>query len=131
MAFKKTYVLKRGTWDGTPYESNFTQDAGSFASISEFLSYVDQPLLDFGNAAYSTGDVIRNEKMLSTDGKLMFSTKEYVDEATHDAYVNNVVFATEEAATKSYTVELTEVSEEVGTFDEENRIYYSDFEHLF
>ena len=131
MAFKKSYALKRGTWSGTPYESDFTQDETVFASIAEFLSYVDENLLNFSYAAYNNGYIIRTEKMLSPDGKMLYTTKEFIDEASHDAYINDSTFSVEEEVTKVYTIQLAEQPEDVDTFDEVNRIYYTHFEHLF
>ena len=131
MSFKKTYAFIRGSWDGTPGDSNFTQSEVVFESTSEFADYADQDIASLVGEYIESGDIVQRSRVLSADGKVRINTTEYIDEATHDAYAGDSRWAAESAATKSYNVEEAPTPEDVGTFNEGSRIYYHTSAHLF
>lgn len=87
MAFKKTYAFIRGTWDGVPGESNFTQDPTVFASPEEFVAdyYDDINLTEVVTEFVGSGDIINRARAMSADGKVKINTTEFFDEAAHDS----------------------------------------------
>jgi len=131
MAFKKTSAFIRGTWDGTPDESNFTQDADVFVDPLDFFDYVDAGLVALVDEYETSGDLVTRMEELSADGKVLICTKEYVDEAAHTAFAADPRWSTEDSVTKKYDVELAAAPEDVGTFDEVNQIYFHSSAHLF
>ena len=131
MAFKKTYAFKKGSWDGTPADSNFTQSIDVFGSTNEFIDYVDADLVALIAEYVASGDVIQRTRALSGDGKVKINTTEYVDEAAHDAYASDPRWGAESEATKQYNVEEAPTPEDVGTFNEVEKIYYHSSAHLF
>ena len=132
MSFKKTYAFIKGSWDGTPGSSNFTQDATVFATPEEFVSdYSSADSKAVVDEYNTSGDVVQRAIGLSADGKVKLNTIEYIDEAAHDAYVADGRWGDEEAATKVYDVELAAAPEDVNTFNEPGKIYYHSSAHLF
>jgi len=131
MSFKKTYAFIRGSWDGTPGASNFTQSETVFGSTSEFADYVNPDIVSLVEEYIISGDIIQRAHALSADGKVRINTAEYVDEAAHDAYAADSRWSAEIGATKQYDVEKAPTPEDVGTFDEVNNIYYHSSAHLF
>lgn len=131
MAFKITEAYIRGTWDGTPYSSNFAQDATVFTSrwVPDF--YADYVAGDVAAVvAEYDAVIIQRKRSITEDGKVMINTIEFPDEATHDTYMADPRWANEEAATKKYAVEEAPTPEDVNTFDEGLEIYYHTTAHL-
>jgi len=132
MSFKISYAFIKGSWDGTPGSSNFTQSTDVFATPAEFYasySSVDsKAVVDEYNVS---GDIVQRAIAISADGKVKINTIEYIDEAAHDAYVADGRWSAEESATKVYNVEEAAAPEDVNTFDEGNEIYYHSSAHLF
>lgn len=133
MAYKRTYAFIRGTWDGAPGSSNFTQDVDTFTTSEEFISDYGQDvdIKDLTEEYMASGDVTNKVRELSADGKVKITTTEYVDEAAHDAYAGDSRWAAEFSLTKAYNVELAPIPEDVGTFNEGERVYYHSVAHLF
>lgn len=131
MSFKKTSAFIRGTWDGAPDASNFTQDATVFATPAEFTAYADADMIALFTEYINSGDVLNFDKDLSSDDKVLISTIEYVDEAAWTAFKNDARWAAENDVTKLYDVELAAAPEDVNTFDEPGRVYYHSSAHLF
>jgi len=95
MAFKKTYAFIKGSWDGTPGSSNFTQDPATFATPEDFIDYSDQDLKDLVGEYVGSGDITQRARDMSADGKVKNNTTEYVDEAAHDLYAGDSSWASE------------------------------------
>ncbi len=133
MAFMKTYAFTRGTWDGEIGNSNFVQDPEVFATVEEFLAdYTqDADIIELVGEYVLSGDLIANQKELSADGKVLIFTKEYFDESSWGSFRADARWASENEATKIYDVEVPAAPEDVGTFDEGNRIYYHSSANLF
>lgn len=131
MSFKKTYAFIRGSWDGTPGDSNFSQSGTVFASTTEFADYADPDIASLVEEYVMSGDVTQRARALSADGKVRINTTEYVDEAAHDAYAGDSRWSAEIGATKAYDVEEAPTPEDVGTFNEGSGIYYHSSAHLF
>lgn len=131
MSFKKTSAFIKGSWDGTPDESNFIQSGIIHVNILEFVNYVDDGIRSLLDEYDSSGDLINRLTELSPDGKVLISTKEYLDEDIWNMFRNDLRWNTENVVTKKYDVEIASAPEDVNTFDEGNRIYYHSSAHLF
>jgi len=132
MSFKKTLAFIKGSWDGVPGESNFTQSETVHAALPEFIDYdISKDIANIIDEYVASGDLMNRQKELSADGKVLISTKEYVDEASWTSFREDSRWDQESAVTKGYDVELAAAPEDVGTFHEGNRIYYHSSAHLF
>ena len=131
MAYKITHALIKGTWDGTPGSSNFTQDPAVFATVEEFFSdYAsDQDMVDVLNEYLASGDITQRARALSVDGKVKINTTEFIDEAAHDAFVGDPRIDAENVLTKCFSVEEAPTPGDVNTFNGD--IYYHSAAHLF
>jgi len=128
--FKKTSAFIKGTWDGTPDESNFTQSEEEYSSPDDFVDYSCLDTKNISRDYTDSGVLISTTKTMSADGKVMISTKEYLDEASWNIYRQDERWAAENAVTKKYDVEIAPTPEQVGTFNEEERVYYHSVAHL-
>jgi len=131
MAFKKTYAFIRGTWDGTPGSSNFTQSNDIFITKEEFTSYVTADMINIVEEYLASGDIIQRASELSADGKTLVVTTEFIDESTHDDYLSDSRWDDEPANVKYYDVAEATMPADIGTFDEGNKLYFAESEHLF
>lgn len=133
MSYKKTYAFIRGTWDGVPGKSNFTQAPTVFATTREFTANypVDSQLGELVDEYVVSGSVTQRTKELSADGKVKINTTEYTDQAAHDSYAADPRWGAESTLTKAYNVEEAPTPEDVNTFNEELGIYYHSSAHLF
>jgi len=131
MSFKKTYAFIRGTWDGTPGSSNFTQDADVFATCEEFVDgYTpDADMIELVEEYIASGDIVNRARDLSSDGKVKINTTEFVDEAAHDACSADPRWNGESTVTKFYNVEEAPTPGDVNTFNGD--VYYHSSAHLF
>lgn len=131
MSFKKTYAFIKGSWDGTPGSSNFTQSETVFATPEEFADYADADIAALVSEYIAAGDIVHRSRAISGDGKVRINTAEYIDEAAHDAYAADSRWSAEIEATKGYNVEEAPTPEDVNTFNEAEGIYYHVVAHLF
>jgi len=133
MSFKKTYAFIRGSWDGTPGSSNFTQDPDVFTTCKEFVeNYTpDVDISELIHEYETSGDIINRSKELSLDGKVKINTTEFINEAAANACAADPRWDGESTLTKAYVVELAPTPEDVNTFDEPGGIYYHSSAHLF
>ena len=131
MAFKKTYAFIKGSWDGTPGSSNFTQEATVFSTPGEFFaSYTpDANISALVDEYVASGDIVSRASDLSADGKVKINTTDFLDEAAHDACVADPRWDAESTLTKAYDVELAPAPEDVNTFNGD--VYYHSSAHLF
>jgi len=131
MAFKKTYALIKGSWDGTPGSSNFSQESTVFSTPEEFFSdyAADVNIVSILNEYIASGDIIQRARVLSSDGKVKINTTEFIDEAAHDAFVADNRIDAESILTKCFTVEEAPTPEDVNTFNGD--VYYHSAAHLF
>lgn len=131
MSFKKTSAFIKGSWDGVPDESNFIQSETLHANLLEFTNYVDSGITNLLSEYDISGDIVLRQGILTADGKVMITTKEFVDEATWNTFRQDSRWDTENVVTKKYDVEEAPTPEQVNTFDEINQIYYHSSAHLF
>jgi len=131
MSFKKTYAFIRGTWDGAPGSSNFTQDSAVFATPEEFVvGYTPDPDIEALLNEYTTsGDIISRSRDLSSDGKVKINTTEFIDETACNACAADSRWGGESELTKAYNVEEAPAPEDVNTFNGD--VYYHSSAHLF
>jgi len=131
MSFKITEAYIRGSWDGVPGESNFTQDdkvVTSRLSIDFYSDYADEDIYDIIDEYRPY--VLDRMRYITPDGKVMINTIVFVDKDVHDQYMADPRWESEKKATKKYKVVKAEREEDINTFDEENGIYYHSSEHL-
>ena len=131
MSYKRTYAFTRGTWDGTPGSSNFTQDPTVFATTEEFIAgYTPDADLAALILEYETsGDILVRSRELSVDGKVKINTTEFFDQAAHDACAADIRWNVESELSRAFDVEEAPVPEDVNTFNGD--IYYHSSAHLF
>lgn len=130
MSFMKTRAYIRGSWDGVPGESNFTQNETEYTSVVNFYDYKNDDIEEVLAEYLMSGDLINRVKEMSVDGKVLISTKDYIDEAAYVAFSADPRWSGEEAVSKGYDVEEAPTPEDVNTFNEGSRIYYHSSAHL-
>ena len=133
MAYKISFAFKKGTWDGVPEASNFTQSETTYNDTAEFaLDYSNADITAIINEYVGANQITNRQSIIVVpDGKVRINTTEFIDEATRLTYSADSRWAAEEAVTKGYAVELAPTPEDVNTFDEDLEVYYHTSEHLF
>lgn len=124
--FKKTSAFIKGTWDGVPDESNFTQNEEVYASRQEFIAdCVNEDIYDLANEYKISGDVIEPTLFeLSADGKVLIFTRTFVDQSAWERYKSDSRWEPQNSLIKGYNVEAAPTPEQIGTFNEVEGIYY-------
>jgi len=133
MSFKKTWAFVRGSWDGVPWESSFTKDDSAYISVEDFnADFISDPdMADLVSEYLASGALINSARELDATGKVRLNTIEFIDEETFTAYVTDPRTAAEKEVTYAYHVEEASTPEQIGSFDEVNRVYYHTVAHLF
>jgi len=130
--FTKTSALIRGTWDGVPDESKFTQNEGEYATKDDFVNdFANPDLSSLVNEYKISGDVFGEANYeMSADGKVLIFTRTFRDEVVWNIFKEDSGWATENAVTKLYDVVVAPTPEQIGTFNETERLYYHSVAHL-
>ena len=132
MAYKITYALARGSWEGDVGESAFTRDVTVFSTPEEFLEYKNsEALVDAIEESVSRGEATI-QKELSSDGRVFICTMEFESEEVFNYwYSDDIRILSQAMECKCYRVILAPSQGFEGTFDEEASKYYHSSEHLF
>lgn len=132
MAFKKTYALIRGVWQGSMDDSDFIQDPTTYFTASDFLDYRDsQALVDANESSVDQGNTtIQHE--FSSDNKTLITTVECDTEEIFNYWFSDDIKVMAQAnQAKYYDVELAPSQGMVNTFDDSLRVYYHSSAHIF
>jgi hypothetical protein len=132
MAFKITYALARGSWEGAVGVSEFTRSGEVFSTVEEFLDYKNSDsLIDANEESVNRGEATIQQE-LSSDGKTLIATMEFTTEEIFNYwYTDDIRLVPQAQEVRCYNVEEAAAPEFVNTFDEESGIYFHTSEHLF
>ena len=129
MAFKITYALARGSWEG---DSEFTRGDTEFSTVEEFLDYRNSDaFIDANEESVNRGQATIQQD-LTSDGKTLLTTMEFeTEEIFNYWYTDDIRVIPQAQEVRCYNVEVAPEVEFINTFDEELGTYFHITEHLF
>ena len=132
MAFKITYALARGSWEGAVQNSEFTRGDTEFSTVEEFLDYRNSDaFIDANEESVNRGQATIQQD-LTSDGKTLLTTMEFeTEEIFNYWYTDDIRVIPQAQEVRCYGVEVAPSPELVNTFDEVAGVYFHTEEHLF